>query len=1468
MNHQSRTTEFDHNLIEGARKRSSNRFLESIENPSLAISHDVKLIQRARDRSYNSQQNKKELNNEKMRCTATDGKNWLNAQAVKSDRIIRDLQYELTAGSIDALKKVRSNALHRESQIEGIATFEMSLIKRGLGGGDDEGTHIGVSYEREEAFLHRIADQARESFPSDAETSNFVTRLKARTKEKKSARHEKDRRRRKTASNQQSSIIGSVEMPAESDTSNDYNSSDDEVTCDVSAMQNSLTAAKEESVRIFAEQSRMRHGENNHKSSLIRVIGAQQLRANDKHRAAHESCRDVVLSLLDRIAYDDNSDDCGPRGYQIIESSSFFSVELMKFMERELSTSPCKVRSFISCIGDLNSHDCWMPFMVLSANIGRWSCDINYCSERSSNENVIEKRGNSSRMKKIPLFLESSQSILEELLEISCADAITDKSSSSNVTSLACTQNELHSLRDHPGGVILILGGGPGVDICCEDVQRVVEWAGGVQYFEQWDVAVAIEIGRAITSLFEVKNPTVSFVAVLEIYLSSSVHTLESSQPLNLAHPENDSLKSLTLSPKALKAAADIAEATTRIMGPGTTHAPPVSGGKADVKSKVAVTAASFTDTTFGILLGQALWLRNYLKSKYIESFEMCASVDEEVTVPDSPTRSNVPCPFSSVVVARRCNRVDASQAESDRVTFALAFDWFLTGGTKESLLDMTADNAGRRVLRDAMIAESEAAAGGKKGKEKSTSKSKGATIEVEVPCQNMVRCIVRMSGRSNVQTPSPASDPKSPQTDNEKDGTSSNSLAAARMAVLTFTSVGNHVAKSPVEDNDEESLELILVETAATGKISYVKLNFSDAARCASVLPIDPLSMDCSVGVCTSEILLSIALALVSPSTDASGEGSEHTFSSTVAEVVTARRKKMSHGEHMWLLHILRTNCFNLPSACRTLNLIMESELFDHQMVGAVLMSYGLSQSVLDDKVCSARTHMADNLKSKDVRFVNICLATRDRLSLAMKKPRVDRNGTSRRAPESHATKAEDINVILEDCVCLLGDVIDDRHICWIALAKAQEAALERDLLAYVDFVSEVSGLFATALLAVHKKKIQSSLAVGSLMVFANYATLPWTLLHSGSKATRRAVDVRRGMLRAAAALLESSCAAIRQNIGNRTVESQQDSASCEPFSSRESDPWREIVNLDNRSFRSDLCGEEFPSPSLVDAIADELGAELMERAVCILTALNTGVEAAARMPRESASLAQITILKRYEKEHSSLIKWTAALHESMEVTGLSRNHEFDVEDEADSDETAENFAQNGLGAVEKLLGILISSSHSITAPREEDVEQSQLCTAPPAMLEDSSTSISSDRFRMFCKAMALIPRRDGGPTDTVCGHQYSLLLECSHGVLPGVTTSMFRPTFSLSSVTSPEEFSSVEFADHEVEESLPDVLEGEQLLTSTEISELEAEVMTNNIDLRPSIQVVKIFTRGHSSRKLNFALEIFDTFMGCDND
>ena len=128
-------------------------------------------------------------------------KNWKKTQQDKKDRMVRDLQYEITLLEVSSLKKEKSRQIHDAEQQDGAIEFEKIMKRSGIGA-NDSGNPLSISYEDGETFLNRLESTAHAKWPTKEEVGDFITQLKRRTNDNRVARYEKARRRRRAAVDQ------------------------------------------------------------------------------------------------------------------------------------------------------------------------------------------------------------------------------------------------------------------------------------------------------------------------------------------------------------------------------------------------------------------------------------------------------------------------------------------------------------------------------------------------------------------------------------------------------------------------------------------------------------------------------------------------------------------------------------------------------------------------------------------------------------------------------------------------------------------------------------------------------------------------------------------------------------------------------------------------------------------------------------------------------------------------------------------------------------------------------------------------------------------------------------------------------------------------------------------------------------------------------------------------------------------
>jgi hypothetical protein len=148
-------------------------------------------------------------------------KRWTASMRHQRDAQVHDLQFELATQKVRSLKIRHDNEKHSQEQTFGIDEFERNLRRNGLGGNDEAQSNtekFTVTYEDAELYWERLEETLdKNDANAGSDVRDFLSQLKERTKDKRTARYEKARRKRRmlvdqanlAASSQMLSVTGS-----------------------------------------------------------------------------------------------------------------------------------------------------------------------------------------------------------------------------------------------------------------------------------------------------------------------------------------------------------------------------------------------------------------------------------------------------------------------------------------------------------------------------------------------------------------------------------------------------------------------------------------------------------------------------------------------------------------------------------------------------------------------------------------------------------------------------------------------------------------------------------------------------------------------------------------------------------------------------------------------------------------------------------------------------------------------------------------------------------------------------------------------------------------------------------------------------------------------------------------------------------------------------------------------------------
>ena len=1247
---------------------------------------DSHLISQARGQISLGHSTKQTVPLEKMQLTLDRSLKWSNAQNEKQNRTLRDLQFELASNSIINLRAATSNLSDRLEQIHEITAFESRLPKNEFGG-CDEATQLGISYENGKTFLDRIGSDARDKCHFDSETSTFVSKLKSRVRDKRNVSLDKERRRKKAIANRTTSPVYSEHsvhnnVKAENDQVTDDDSSVDDVRNDADHVEDERKAMADKSMRMFAEQIRMQHAKGDHLEKYTNVLHAQSQRSADKKIRNYEFCSEMVWDLVSNI----ECYKCPISENQEMKNPSEVPEELLDYIDEKLGLANSEDPSLpIKRFGEKSFNGCSVPFYLLSSNTGRWDFISDITREGQNVEAGVIDSGNvAPLMEKIPRYLESSHSILEALLEISCADA------SDNI-SLALDLKEQHDLNKDT--VILILCGGPSASVASADILRTVRWMGGSATVEVWDVAAAVEVGRALAHLLEGKTNKITVPTLIDIFLRGSVFaetSLDESQAFY-------GLASITVEPNAMKVATEIADAATRILTSNHQIAPSVNASaKVDLKVKSVAPALLLADVTFGILLGQVLWLRNHIRSLYMDHIAGPDTLESLETFKLPSPKSHM---FAPTVLACSCIYTVTACAQRDSASFALVVDWFLRGGSRESLHDSVGDSAWKKLLKDAAAAEGDVITlGNKNRKEKGLPKVKNGLSDVEAKGHSAISCMLRVVKAVDAQLNS------ADFSDLGLDENPALRHESTRVIISSYYSASRE-SKSDRDAAEDDAQEPLIQQSAASLSTPYFQILLSGhTSKCLPTAchEANDFSLVCSAGLSVSETLLAVALTCAEPnramvpqatsimSATLGPKGESLRTRSDIVACIVERRKTLTEAEQLWLRHISGTNPIDFIAVQDALNLISESTKFETEMTGTVLMVFSHYISLFEKDLSSRETVIRSSVKTSDPRFKIVCSQLLEHLSSISTDSSNQSKGWSTAKLES-CRLDDDSSLLVSDCVCLLGDIIDDRHMTWISLAVVQRDALEHHMQTFISLTSRISSQLAAVMSSAHAMKAKSAAAVpGALRDTCG----SWATPHSGSQAPRWLMEMRRDRLRLKSRLLADMCSSLGRYSGSAVSDGE---VQCRKVKRPEcmdiAGPWSDIIFLDQSIPSAVGCGADM---SLKDDVQNELSAELFERAASLLSGLIVILTSLQSQLNNHHEIMQKVIVDRYRYEHSLLAKWAAAFRASM-VTSHgcfsipNPSFHFDFADIADTCNTSSRTD----AMIE--LGDLVLSPHSL---------------------------------------------------------------------------------------------------------------------------------------------------------------------------
>lgn len=1159
---------------------------------------------------------------------------WETTLETKRQRQIRDLQFELATSRAAQLKGQQRNRIHDKEQIAGIDAFELNLKRSGLGGGDDDGGNLKISYEDADCFINRIEQLAKKRWPTMEDASDFMTQLKLRTTDRKATRYEKARRRRKMLLEQTMamSALGVDEEESEADaaqtgkqpeTASKTKSAGEKEAKYTKMLETgrlskeAITAKSEEEIRLWAERYRMMADENaeDTAATMQEIMRAREERKMQRHIQNEALCRGMVSDMIGDLfdapgkqqQQEEKKDVLKPN---LTQTSMEFSHQLADLAHSRLNEFSGPVIS----LADVVALDAWPASATLAANIAKWSLSSSSSSttdtghdvlltgenylvegkkgeekeEEKEEEKLVLVQENSTSVKRCEAFVEVAQLVLETLLERTAAAAIVVDHGGTSLPSngepdFRITLGERAEFTSRVVGnttsAILCLSDGSHVPLSTWN--RLISWLGQDVVF-LWDSVIALEASVKIRPLMEGKTPTVTFSALVGILLGEHVVC-----PAEFI--------SFSLPPSVLRACTELVEISTRIMS----IQPQIEGG--------TVPGMPFNDISLAALIGQSLWLRNFFADK-VEN-----------------------CPRLAVVGKRFGGGVSVA----DTVIFARLLEWFLRGGTRDNI------PANEVKMQDALQSEADKASGGG-GKKKAPPPAKGKGVETSIAEQCSISAAVW------IRLHEPKSSAPSDILENPGEQSISDKILDA-FALTTWVEM-------PTFPLDKEELELL----------EFAKSTF----RGADGSPLRPLSVyclqrapqppmqsqhvqeeivlqeeksktqdDCEIEfpkfsaevivvkhpievainftseISISEAMVSIALlegGVVLGTADRdeadsdSADEAEKTMQDVIARslqrvsrIMNVRRGRLSASENVFYLHLTGENVLSMPEAFAAHSLVCEAQALEQELYGVCLLAVEKSVLATNQRMREREAALISELKTGDARWQGLCQATLQVL------------------PSSNNGDAKKIKLALGDLICRLGDVADERHMTWMRRLDQYEHEAADDVSELKDFLLHMSELLCSCTFRILEAKREAALSLSALLSLAAFTEFPWVLPRQAEAGPRMLLDRCRDEVRASALLLSHTCGA-QQEEGDSTS-------------------WRDLAAVELPQHSNSNNAEK----TLSSAALTEVYFESLSVSTALLSATLRGLESCMQGSSDASRRMQDSVRRRHDYEHANLADW-----------------------------------------------------------------------------------------------------------------------------------------------------------------------------------------------------------------------------------
>jgi hypothetical protein len=176
--------------------------------------------------------------------------------------------------------------------------------------------------------------------------------------------------------------------------------------------------------------------------------------------------------------------------------------------------------------------------------------------------------------------------------------------------------------------------------------------------------------------------------------------------------------------------------------------------------------------------------------------------------------------------------------------------------------------------------------------------------------------------------------------------------------------------------------------------------------------------------------------------------------------------------------------------------------------------MVFAVSILNIEKTIKKQEFEFLNNLKSVDDRWKDTCKAFYEKAC--------------------KASSSKDMNILLGDLICRLGDIIDDRHVKWIEKSSSLRHDAMTEFFRLCKALTEIKSLIGNTMFESLASGKQCTLLLSSILESASYKEVPWQLKCNSSN-SRLAIERYRDNLRTVTVLFD-------EKLGNTNNDNNDD--------------------------------------------------------------------------------------------------------------------------------------------------------------------------------------------------------------------------------------------------------------------------------------------------------------------------------------